>query len=695
MEWTTRDVAADPRATRARWTRSAAETSSGSGADDGFFASWSTPVFVVAACVAALAVARFADRRVGAAVRAHCFVAWTLALIMVGIVPTDVTATLRAGEAPRGLDATWDVAYWSTYALTWIVLPLHQCYVDAADFSSVGRLKRAARENAMFLGIAATAMFVGAAALLATESLSLDAMRAYGIVVANVWGISTGVLLMGFGLVDVPRAIWRRAAFNNRLTRSYKRVAGVSRALGNAHARLARQVVAVTTTSRVMPRRHSLRWAMSVIENETPEFSEMHRGSLDEALDATEEDVLDYDYDELNDLVALRRAVRRSLRQYDRTKAQYVIAVKDAFEAEAAEQSRASSTRRLHRPPNSVSRSGSLGKCMDDVQYTWSIVIVPVLLRVIATGLAFFSVSIIIAESSIWIGKVWEEADQISLLSVMLENAEDSTSGLTSMHVVVAFPLAYMCLCTFHSLHKLGMFSFYTLVPRHTDAFSLLVNASLVCRYSAPLSFNFLMLLPIIRASGKMTTFSRKMANNVPELAGELNIIVPTFLGLYCVAIALGWFDRIARVLNVEGFKFDSDKDVNESTETGKSIVDRERAEVMDGAEIGSSHESFVSETAPREQRLPPIASNSNEWNDVEHDARGGLLSTYPDPESASARWETQKARLAQATQASAARAVPRGSPLSRTGRDKVSELDFMFSNLGRRSSGGESFSDE
>jgi len=279
---------------------------------------------------------------------------------------------------------------------------------------------------------------------------------------------------------------------------------------------------------------------------------------------------------------------------------------------------------------------------------------------------------------------------------MMLENAEDSTSGLTSVHVVVAFPLAYMCLCTFHSLSKLGMFSFYTLVPRHTDAFSLLVNASLVCRYSAPLSFNFLMLLPIIRASGKMTTFSRKMAKNVPELAGELNIIMPTFLGLYCVAIAFGWFDRIASVLNVEGFKFDSDKDANESMETGKSIVDRERAEVMDGAEIGSSHESFVSETAPREQRLPPIASSSNEWNDVEHDARGGLLSTNPDPESASARWETQKARLAQATQASAARApVPRASPLSRAGRDKVSQLDSMFSNLGRRSSGGGSFSDE
>lgn len=44
---------------------------------------------------------------------------------------------------------------------------------------------------------------------------------------------------------------------------------------------------------------------MSVIENETLEFLEMYRGSLDEVLDVIEEDVLDYDYDELNDLVVL------------------------------------------------------------------------------------------------------------------------------------------------------------------------------------------------------------------------------------------------------------------------------------------------------------------------------------------------------------------------------------------------------
>jgi len=42
-----------------------------------------------------------------------------------------------------------------------------------------------------------------------------------------------------------------------------------------------------------------------------------------------------------------------------------------------------------------------------------------------------------------------------------------------------------MCFCAYYSLFRLGMFSFYQLVPRHTDSFSLLVNAALTCRYSA------------------------------------------------------------------------------------------------------------------------------------------------------------------------------------------------------------------
>lgn len=39
---------------------------------------------------------------------------------------------------------------------------------------------------------------------------------------------------------------------------------------------------------------------------------------------------------------------------------------------------------------------------------------------------------------------------------------------------------------------RMGQFSFYLLVPRHTPAYSLLANAALCCRFGPPLAFNFM-----------------------------------------------------------------------------------------------------------------------------------------------------------------------------------------------------------
>ena len=640
-------------------------------------AAWLAPLVSVAAVVALVGVRAFADVSVPVVARAHVALAWMLSLAIVFTVPVDVRATVgaRAG-VPRGLERAWEVMYWSTYVATFVALPVHASYEDAGDFSTRARLRRAARENGAYLGVMIAACAIGAFAMMATETLSAETMRAYGIVLANVWGISTGTLLMGFGLVDVPRSIWRRASYGGRVSRALRRVTGVSRALTRDRERLASQVKAVATTSGVMPRRHELRWAMTIIENETPEMPNTRGSGADVDADDAEEACLDYDYDELSDLVALRRAVRKSMRAYKRTRAQYVIAVEEAFHAEALEQSRMSVTRRLHRPPNRGVRSGPLARCLDDLEYTLYIVVAPILMRCIAVGLAFFSMSIIVAESTIWVGRVWKVAYQVSLLSVMLEKAmsDESTSVLNSVQVVVAFPLFYMCFCTFYSLFKLGMFSFYQLVPRNTDSISLLVNASLVCRYAAPLSYNFLMLLPVIRSSGKMTTFSKKMASNVPEIAGQFNIIVPTFLGLFCAAVALDWFNKIVRVFHADGFMFTGDADENESVEAGKSIVDRERAEISDGGEIGRTHEAFISDHTVHEQRLPMVE------DDESRDDRN--LLSRADPESANARWETQKQRLSAATEQSMNRYAARGSP---AGRAKVSKLDSMFSNFRER----------
>lgn len=52
--------------------------------------------------------------------------------------------------------------------------------------------------------------------------------------------------------------------------------------------------------------------------------------------------------------------------------------------------------------------------------------------------------------------------------------------------------LIYPCLAAYFALYRLGKFSFYLLVPRHTSAYSLLANSMLMCRFGPPLAFNFM-----------------------------------------------------------------------------------------------------------------------------------------------------------------------------------------------------------
>ena len=71
-------------------------------------------------------------------------------------------------------------------------------------------------------------------------------------------------------LGEVPRSIWRSADITARPAAAARRVGVVAESLHGAFTALAKVVRASETTSEVMPRRHNLRWAMTVIAAETP-----------------------------------------------------------------------------------------------------------------------------------------------------------------------------------------------------------------------------------------------------------------------------------------------------------------------------------------------------------------------------------------------------------------------------------------
>ena len=123
---------------------------------------------------------------------------------------------------------------------------------------------------------------------------------------------------------------------------------------------------------------------------------------------------------------------------------------------------------------------------------------------------------------------------------------------ITSFHgvdfpvkVVVGLSLVYMLACAYFTVLKLAMFSFFHVVPHHTDAPSLLLSASLFCRYSAPICYNFLSLLPVVHRGGKESVFEQAMGQHLPNAAIMFNDIFPVVLGIFCPMVTFGVLDRL------------------------------------------------------------------------------------------------------------------------------------------------------
>jgi LMBR1-like membrane protein len=65
--------------------------------------------------------------------------AWLTTLLICCIVPIDVFSTLR-GVNPLAIDDLWDISYWSTQLLTWLLIPIYMGYADAGEFTWKGRM---------------------------------------------------------------------------------------------------------------------------------------------------------------------------------------------------------------------------------------------------------------------------------------------------------------------------------------------------------------------------------------------------------------------------------------------------------------------------------------------------------------------------------------------------------------------------
>ncbi|KAK9807047.1 hypothetical protein WJX72_011975 [[Myrmecia] bisecta] len=522
---------------------------------------------------------RYAAPNTPAAVKLITATAWVTSISIVVLVPIDVWTTLN--NKPQGaIGVLWDCCYWASQILTWICIPLFQGYCDSGDFTAWGRMKSSIKDNLMFYAVIGALGAVGLLAVLLSGKMALSSIPPLAVMLSNTFGLVAVTFLLGYGLVEIPRHMWRNSEPEFRLRYYCHKLGRHAAKLAAASAEVVAVVTVVEATSQPMPKRDPLRPYMDIIyataEAESPikpsqcPKDDRGRVNLD---DLTDQD-LDYGCDEKG-LAQLRVRMERANTRYAGLKAEYANAVLHAFDLETICKCRTSGESVPRGASSSLQHARLMYKC-------W---LRPWVLKLAALALTAVSAAIVWSEATIGSGR---EPD-LSPFSRVIHRAD---AGEVECQLLVMLPLAFMCAASHFSLFKLGMFNFYHLVPHATGSHSLLLNSALVCRFAPPLCFNFLHVIRMheVLTGGKGTVFSRKMGaamKEVPLLGQDFNTWFPLVVVIFCTLMFLNVWDMAARFCVPARYRFDEDSAADEYTERGKVLVRQEQDAAARGQAIG------------------------------------------------------------------------------------------------------------
>nr|XP_043619537.1 LMBR1 domain-containing protein 2 homolog A-like isoform X2 [Erigeron canadensis] len=400
---------------------------------------------------------------------------------------------------------------------------------------------------------------------------------------SNTYGLLTGVFLLGFGLSEIPKGIWVNADYTTRQKVLSHKVARMAVKLDDAHQDLSNAIVVAQATSKQMSKRDPLRPYMNIIDKmltqmltEDPSFKPQG-GRLGE-------NDMDYDTDEKS-MATLRRQLRIARGEYYRYKSEYMNFVTEALELEDTIKNYElrSSTGWKYVSSFRPERPGKLGSCLDTIELVWRCILSKQLKKFSAIMLGCLTAAILLAEATILPNGV-----DFSLFSILI-NAIATNEVL--VQVVGFIPLIYMCVCTYYSLFKIGMLTFYSFTPSQTNSVSLLMICSQVARYAPPISYNFLNLIHL--PQNATTIFERRMGkidDAVPFFGDGFNKIYPLIMVVYTILIASNFFDRVMSYFgnwNIFRLRNNEADDLDGFDPSGLMILQKERSSLEKGHKVG------------------------------------------------------------------------------------------------------------
>jgi len=464
------------------------------------------------------------------------------------------------------------VVYWTTQLFTWLLIPFLSAYVQAGEFSVLAKAKTALIDNAIYYGIYVLIIIVLLIYALAAglfQDQGASALKQMAIQAANTWGLFLLVLLLGYGLVELPRSYWHRSSIQHQLEWEYFSLAKVTEDKHEATEELNLILIEVKKASKGVPFGHVLRKHVNTILKKCPAaFQE--EVAREEAQNGPNEDLMPSE----RTLIRLHKKLNKALQRENRTQTQFKLFLQRALYSEDVIKNRLSADR--------------IWKCnysTDDntwlpasFKWWWRCIFSSHVMKALSILFALFSAMVIWSECTFSL-----QNPTLSIFAILVRHWA-SVKNYFNLELFCFITIAYLCLCAYWTLFQIKLFNIYYIAPNHhTDDYSLLFIGMFLCRLTPPLCLNFLCL---IHMDSGVTDGAELVDVAYTDLSGHLSLISDRFFIYFPILIVLlctgTYFKLGTRCLSSIGFAqfLQSDELTTDLMEEGKAFVNREKRRI-------------------------------------------------------------------------------------------------------------------
>ncbi|XP_041957635.1 G-protein coupled receptor-associated protein LMBRD2a [Alosa sapidissima] len=477
------------------------------------------------------------------------------------------------------LPVFWRVVYWTSQFLTWLLIPFMQSYARSGGFSISGKVKTALIENAIYYG---TYLLIFCSLLIYVAvspklNLSWTQLQVIGITAANTWGLFLLVLLLGYGLVEIPRSYWNASCHGHLLAKTYFKASKLMTEKADAEENLEDVMEDVRNASEAIKYNHPLRKCIDTVLRKSPtEYQEKMGRNMD-----------DYeDFDENRNpcpskksLVKLHKQVIYAVQRHNRTQVQWQALLEEAFHLEDVAKNETSAAHQFVHSFPSSEPPGWLSRVLytPTIEWYWECLLRRWFYRALAVLLMLVSVAVVWSECTFF-----SPRPVLSLFAIFIQLAEKEYNYFY-IEMACFFTIFYLCYCVYSTVFRIRVFNYYYLAPHHqTDAYSLQFSGMLFCRLTPPLCLNFLGLIhmdsTISGQQREQTAYTTIMGSMkvLSFIAKGFYIYYPMLILLLCIATYYSLGTRCLNMLGFQQFMGESNM-TTDLVDEGRELIKRER----------------------------------------------------------------------------------------------------------------------